>query len=378
MMTCLPTSGPSGYRDGPVRIKSNELPYTNRVLRGSAIGRFRVASDLIRTGRRVPDGPAGGQTRHHHRTPPAASGGRSAMPSLSAERSVRAGRNGHALDNLIAEIRESGGQASCVQLRRHRFVVGQHTVKDILGQFGHVDYLVNNGADRSRRSVMNSTDRLHDYERVDGCQLLRCRPDGGLLIAALAGAAVRPCGQRLQRRCAGAQSEVHAYNPSKAALDTFSDVVATETLSDHITFTNIHMPLVRTPMIAPSRSLNPQRPISPERAAAMVVRALVDKPARIDHPFGTIAEAGNYLTPKLARRVLHQIYLPVSGLSRRTRRRAVEPGPQQESAAATQATCPRRGPEAARAPGGQARRPPGARRALVSQPSRGNRVLAGD
>jgi hypothetical protein len=69
------------------------------------------------------------------------------------------------------------------------------------------------------------------------------------------------------------------------------------------------MPLVRTPMIAPSRRLNPQRPISPEQAAAMVVRGLVDKPARIDHPFGTVAQAGNYFTPKLFRRILHQVYL---------------------------------------------------------------------
>src|ERR1700719_5329527 len=100
-----------------------------------------------------------------------------------------------------------------------------------------------------------------------------------------------------------------AYLPTKAALDAFSEVVATETLSDHITFTNIHMPLVATPMIAPSRRLNPVPPITAEHAAAMVVRGLVDKPARIDTPVGTLAEAGNYFTPKLSRRILHQLYL---------------------------------------------------------------------
>ena len=86
-------------------------------------------------------------------------------------------------------------------------------------------------------------------------------------------------------------------------------MVATETLSDHITFTNIHMPLVRTPMIVPSRRLNPVPPISAEHAAAMVVRGLVEKPARIDTPLGTLADFGNYMTPKLSRRVLHQLYL---------------------------------------------------------------------
>jgi hypothetical protein len=59
----------------------------------------------------------------------------------------------------------------------------------------------------------------------------------------------------------------------------------------------------------PSRRLNPVPAISPEHAAAMVVRGLIDKPTRIDTPLGTLAEAGNYLTPKLSRRILHQLYL---------------------------------------------------------------------
>jgi hypothetical protein len=41
----------------------------------------------------------------------------------------------------------------------------------------------------------------------------------------------------------------------------------------------------------------------------MVVRGLVEKPARIDTPMGTLADFGNYLTPKLSRRILHQLYL---------------------------------------------------------------------
>ncbi len=41
----------------------------------------------------------------------------------------------------------------------------------------------------------------------------------------------------------------------------------------------------------------------------MVVRGLVEKPARIDTPMGTLADVGMYFTPKLSRRVLHQLYL---------------------------------------------------------------------
>jgi hypothetical protein len=69
------------------------------------------------------------------------------------------------------------------------------------------------------------------------------------------------------------------------------------------------MPLVKTPMIAPSRKLNPTPAITADHAAAMVVRGLVDKPTRIDTPVGTLAEAGHYFAPGLSRRIMHQLYL---------------------------------------------------------------------
>ena len=182
-------------------------------------------------------------------------------------------------------------------------------MKDILGRFGHVDYLVNNAGRSIRRSVDASTDRLHDYERVMAVNYFGAVR---MVLALLPHWRERRFGHVVNVSSAGVQStspRYSAYLPSKAALDAFAEVVSTETLSDHITFTTIHMPLVRTPMITPSQRLNPIPAISPEHAAAMVVRGLVDKPVRIDTPLGTLADAGRYLTPKLARRVLHQLYL---------------------------------------------------------------------
>ncbi|WP_109757060.1 SDR family oxidoreductase [Mycolicibacterium fortuitum] len=218
-------------------------------------------------------------------------------------------RNGEALDDLVAEIRADGGQAYAFTCDVTDSASVEHTVKDILGRFGHVDYLVNNAGRSIRRSVSNSTDRLHDYERVMAVNYFG---SVRMVLALLPHWRERRFGHVVNVSSAGVQANTpkySAYLPSKAALDAFSEVVGTETLSDHITFTNIHMPLVKTPMIAPSRKLNPVPPISAEHAAAMVVRGLVDKPARIDTPLGTVADFGNYLTPKLSRRVLHQLYL---------------------------------------------------------------------
>jgi thioester reductase-like protein/NADP-dependent 3-hydroxy acid dehydrogenase YdfG len=218
-------------------------------------------------------------------------------------------RNGEALDQLVAEIRANGGQAYAFTCDVTDSVSVEHTVKDILGRFDHVDYLVNNAGRSIRRSVVNSTERLHDYERVMAVNYFGAVR---MVLALLPHWRERRFGHVVNVSSAGVLArnpKYSSYLPTKAALDAFADVVASETLSDHITFTNIHMPLVRTPMIEPSKRLNPVPAISAERAAAMVVRGLVEKPARIDTPMGTLAEAGNYFTPKLSRRILHQLYL---------------------------------------------------------------------
>lgn len=218
-------------------------------------------------------------------------------------------RNAEALDGLIAEIRACGGDAHAFTCDVTDSAAVEHTVKDILGRFGHVDYLVNNAGRSIRRSVAASTDRLHDYERVMAVNYFG---PVRMVLALLPHWRERQFGHVVNVSSAGVQAsspKYSAYIPSKAALDAFAEVVGTETLSDHITFTTIHMPLVKTPMIAPSRKLNPMPPISAEHAAAMVVRGLVEKPARIDTPIGTLSDLGTYFTPKLSRRVLHQLYL---------------------------------------------------------------------
>ncbi|WP_197503522.1 SDR family oxidoreductase [Mycobacterium sp. E740] len=258
------------------------------------------------------DDPAGPLVAKHVIITGASSGIGRASAIAVAERGATVfalARNADALDELVAEIRAAGGRAHAFTCDVTDSDSVDSTVKDILGRFDHVDYLVNNAGRSIRRSVVASTDRLHDYERVMAVNYFGAVR---MVLALLPHWRERRFGHVVNVSSAGVQArnpKYSSYLPTKAALDAFADVVATETLSDHITFTNIHMPLVRTPMIVPSRRLNPVPAISAEHAAAMVVRGLVDKPARIDTPLGTLADFGNYFTPKLSRRVLHQLYL---------------------------------------------------------------------
>ncbi|OBH76535.1 short chain dehydrogenase [Mycobacterium scrofulaceum] len=265
--------------------------------------------DPDRARRDDPQGPLRG--RHVIITGASSGIGRAAAIAV-AERGATVfalARNADALDQLVAEIRAAGGDAHAFTCDVTDSTSVEHTIKDILGRFDHVDYLVNNAGRSIRRSVVNSTDRLHDYERVMAVNYFGAVR---MVLALLPHWRERRFGHVVNVSSAGVQArnpKYSSYLPTKAALDAFADVVGSETLSDHITFTNIHMPLVRTPMIAPSHRLNPVPAISPERAAAMVVRGLVEKPARIDTPLGTLAEVGNYFAPRTSRRILHQLYL---------------------------------------------------------------------
>ncbi|MDT5154023.1 MAG: hypothetical protein QOI01_5756 [Mycobacterium sp.] len=273
---------------------------------------WRYWADHLDPDRARRNDPAGPLVSRHVIITGASSGIGRASAIAVAERGAcvfALARNAEALDGLVGEIRESGGSAYAFTCDVTDSDSVDHTVKDILGQFGHVDYLVNNAGRSIRRSVSASTDRFHDYERVMAVNYFG---SVRMVLALLPHWRERRFGHVVNVSSAGVQSrspKYSAYIPSKAALDAFAEVVGTETLSDHITFTSIHMPLVETPMIAPSRKLNPTPAITAEHAAAMVVRGLVDKPARIDTPVGTLADVGMYFTPKLSRRVLHQVYL---------------------------------------------------------------------
>ncbi len=183
------------------------------------------------------------------------------------------------------------------------------TVKNILGEHGHVDVLVNNAGRSIRRATINATDRSHDYHRTMAVNYFGAVD---MVLALLPHMTARRHGHIVNVSSIGVQARgprFAAYVASKSALEVFSDVTAAEMLSDHVTFTNIHMPLTRTRMIAPTDSYSKALALTVEKAAAIVVRGIVEKPKRIDTPLGTMAQVGQFLLPGLTARVQHQGFL---------------------------------------------------------------------
>jgi hypothetical protein len=68
------------------------------------------------------------------------------------------------------------------------------------------------------------------------------------------------------------------------------------------------MPLVRTPMIAPTDMYKAFPTLSPEEAADMICNAMIDKPKKIASRLGTFGEVLYTLSPKSADIVLNTAY----------------------------------------------------------------------
>ncbi|MGC4962215.1 SDR family oxidoreductase [Gordonia sp. DT101] len=183
-------------------------------------------------------------------------------------------------------------------------------VKTLLAEHDHVDILVNNAGRSIRRATINSTDRLHDYQRLMAVNYFGAV---NLVLGLLPHMVERQAGHIVNVTSIAVQSRAArfgAYAASKAALEAFSDVTSTESLSDHVTFTNVRLPLVRTRMIAPTEAYENQAGVwGVDKAASRVLHGIVDRPRRVGSTVGTLAEIGHRFAPGLTTRILHQEYL---------------------------------------------------------------------
>jgi NAD(P)-dependent dehydrogenase (short-subunit alcohol dehydrogenase family) len=181
-------------------------------------------------------------------------------------------------------------------------------VTQILDEHPKVDMLVNNAGRSIRRSIAVSQDRFHDFERT-----MQLNYFGAirLTMGLLPHMRERKFGHIVNVSSIGAQTNpprFSAYVASKAALDAWTRVASSEVVGDGITFTTIHMPLVRTPMIAPTKMYDSFPTISPDEAGDLVCEALRAKPKEISTRLGTFGEVAYALMPKAVDQILHMAY----------------------------------------------------------------------
>ena len=227
---------------------------------------------------------------------------RGAVPLLVA-------RTAEKLDDVRREIEAAGGAAYVYPCDITDTEAVAATVKQMLADHPDgIDFLVNNAGRSIRRSIHLSYDRMHDFERTMSLNYFAAVR---MILALLPHMKDRQFGHVVNISSIGVQAappRFSAYVASKAALDAFSRVIASETVADGVTFTTIHMPLVRTPMIRPTRIYDASPTLTPDDAAEMVVRALSDRPKRISTRLGTFGEVSYAVAPKAVDAVLNVAY----------------------------------------------------------------------
>ncbi|MEX2195593.1 MAG: SDR family oxidoreductase [Thermoleophilaceae bacterium] len=212
------------------------------------------------------------------------------------------------LEEVASQVEELGGTAHACPCDLSDLDDIDRLAEEVLAEHGGVDVLVNNAGRSIRRSVERSYDRFHDYERTMQLNYFGALK---LILAFLPGMRERHGGHIVNVSSIGVQTNTprfSAYVASKSALDAFARCVAPEVIGDGVHFTTVYMPLVRTPMIAPTSMYDAFPTLSPDEAAQMLCDALIDKPKRTASRLGTFGEILYAVSPKTVDIVLNTAY----------------------------------------------------------------------
>jgi NAD(P)-dependent dehydrogenase (short-subunit alcohol dehydrogenase family) len=212
------------------------------------------------------------------------------------------------LEETAAEIAELGGVATIYQADASDMKDCDRLVAEVLKSHGHVDILINNAGRSIRRSLELSYDRFHDFERT-----MQINYFGAvrLTMGLLPTMSERKSGQVINISSISTLTpspRFSAYVASKSALDAWTRAAAVEYSDRNVRFTNIHMPLVRTPMIEATTVYNSMPVLTPDEAVDMIVEGVIKKPKRIATQMGMFLQILNAVAPKFAEVVMNTVF----------------------------------------------------------------------
>jgi NAD(P)-dependent dehydrogenase (short-subunit alcohol dehydrogenase family) len=211
---------------------------------------------------------------------------------------VIAGRRLDKLQEAQLAIRAAGGTCHVHACDLSDLAAADAFVAAVLAEHGRVDILINNAGRSIRRAIEHSYDRFHDYERT--IQINYFAPMR-LALRVLPGMSERRSGHVINISSMGVlgpPARFSAYVASKSALEGWTRCAEVEYANRKVHFTNINMPLVRTPMIGPTKVYDYAPALTPEEAAEMVVDAVIHKPSRVATDMGRFQQVWNLISPK--------------------------------------------------------------------------------
>ncbi|GAA5218053.1 SDR family oxidoreductase [Corallincola platygyrae] len=209
------------------------------------------------------------------------------------------------LQRVQAEVENAGGKASIFSCDLSDLDAIDLMVERLLELHPHIDLLLNNAGRSIRRSIEHSFDRFHDYQRTMQLNYFGCVK---LTMGLLPGMLANGGGHIINMSSIGVLTNAprfSAYVASKSAMEAFTRCAAAEFSDRNIQFTTINMPLVATPMIAPTEIYQQMPTLTPEEAAEMVAKAIIDKPKRVATRLGIFGALIHAIFPKLGEIIMN-------------------------------------------------------------------------
>jgi NAD(P)-dependent dehydrogenase (short-subunit alcohol dehydrogenase family) len=211
---------------------------------------------------------------------------------------VVAARRHELLDAVVERITRDGGDATAHAVDLSDLDAIDELVAKLEHDLGGIDILVNNAARSIRRPLAESLDRWHDVERT---MTLNYYSPLRLIRGLAPGMIERGDGHIINVSTWGVLSESSplfaVYNASKAALSAVSRVIETEWSAKGVHSTTLYYPLVKTPMIAPTREYDGLPGLSASEAADWMITAARSRPVRIAPRMAVTAHALNSVAP---------------------------------------------------------------------------------
>jgi NAD(P)-dependent dehydrogenase (short-subunit alcohol dehydrogenase family)/thioester reductase-like protein len=209
---------------------------------------------------------------------------------------------------VMAKLKSMGAHAKFISCDLSDLGDCDKLVAAVLKEHGRCDFLVNNAGRSIRRGIASSYERFHDFERT---MQLNYFGSLRLIMGFMPAMVAQGGGHIINISSIGVLTRAprfSAYVASKAALDAFSDCAASEFIDNNVHFTTINMPLVRTPMIAPTQLYNNVPTLAPEEAADLVVEAIIHRPVRIATRLGIFGEVLHAVAPKATQIILNTAF----------------------------------------------------------------------
>jgi len=222
---------------------------------------------------------------------------------------ILAARSEAELGAVAREIAAAGGRAQvcALDLTSPEQIA---RAAEALARQGGAEVVIHNAGKSIRRSIARSLDRPHDFSRTMAVNYLG---PVQLQLALLPAMLERGSGHLVNVSTLGIRLPVAprwaAYLASKQAFDTWITAAAPELRHRGITCTSVYLGLVHTRMSAPTPDYQGMPGQTPDQAAQVLCRALIQRPRRISPWWVSPAR---WLAPALERPIewtLGQLFL---------------------------------------------------------------------